>query len=104
MSSNLLRQQNEMLREMNTYMKTLSESMGNFSEKQKTVNEQTKKATKIEKGLNKEYLTRSQVLEKALKALGKNGKEVKKFEITSKKARAQYKEEGGNIFDFMIWH
>lgn len=97
----ILRQQNVMLKEMNGYMETLSKSMGNFGKKQKTVSEQTEKATKIEKELNKEYLTRSQVLEKALKALGKNGQEVKKFEITSKKARKAYTDAGGNIFDFI---
>ena len=97
----ILRQQNLMLKEMNGYMEKLSQSMGDFGKKQKTVSEQTKKATKIEKELNKEYLTRSQVLEKALKALGKNGQEVKKFEITSKKAREAYKTAGGNVFDFI---
>ena len=83
--SAFLRQQNRMLEEMNKRMTELSNTMLGFVQQQNTATEATKRAEKAEKALNKELVTREEVLNKAFKKLGEGGQEVKKFEIFSKK-------------------
>ena len=98
--SAFLRQQNRMLEEMNKRMTELSNTMLGFVQQQNTATEATKRAEKAEKALNKELVTREEVLNKAFKKLGEGGQEVKKFEIFSKKSFDAFITSGGNAFDF----
>lgn len=79
----------------------LTKSLENFSQQQKIVTKQTKEAEKVEKALNKELVTREEVLTKAFDKLKQGGQELKKFEIFSKKSFDAYREAGGNAFDYL---
>lgn len=98
--SAFLRQQNKMLEEMNTRMADLSNTMLGFAQQQNQVAEATKRAEEAEKALNKELVTREEVLKEAFKILGQGGQEVKKFEVFSKKSFDAFIDAGGNAFDF----
>jgi hypothetical protein len=96
-----------MLEEMNSRMEDLSNAMLGFAQQQNKATEAqnkaiqaTKRAEEAEKALNKELVTREEVLKKAFELLGEGGQEVKKFEVFSKKSFDAFIHAGGNAFDF----
>lgn len=95
-----LQQNNDMLNTMQNTMDRLADTLNDFSNKQQQFTQQRKEAIKVEKALNKELVTREETLKAAFKLLGKNGQEVKKFEIISKKSFNAFIKEGGNAFDY----
>lgn len=95
-----LEKNNEMLEAMKKTLDSVAEGLTGFNRQQKTFTEQTKKAAKAEEALNKELVTREEVLKEAFKILAKGGQEIKKFELFSKKSFDAFIDAGGNIFDF----
>lgn len=95
-----LEKNNEMLEAMKKTLDSVAEGLNGFNRQQKTFTEQTKKAAKAEEALNKELVTREEVLKEAFKILAKGGQEIKKFELFSKKSFDAFIDAGGNIFDF----
>lgn len=95
-----LQKNNDMLEAMQGTLNRLAKGLEGLNRQQKTFTEQTKKAAEAEEALNKELVTREEVLKEAFKLLGKGGQEVKKFEVFSKKSFDAFIDAGGNAFDF----